>query len=114
MAYYVVQTCRAHTAALLLALAGFLLTEAGLATALTAATATASGAAAGAAFAGVLTLCGVLLLVSSGGLRADLRGRIRTVMRDREHRTAFLPQRDPDAAGRPRPRAPGRGLPTAV
>jgi hypothetical protein len=41
-------------------------------------------------------------------------GRIRTAIRDRERRTAFLPQRDPDAAGRPRPRAPGRPLPTAA
>ncbi len=39
--------------------------------------------------------------------------RIRTALRDRERRTAFLPQRDPDASGRPRPRAPGRPLPTA-
>ncbi|XIG80071.1 hypothetical protein C1N81_28455 [Streptomyces sp. SGAir0957] len=34
--------------------------------------------------------------------------RVRTAMRDRAHRTAFLPQRDPDASGRTRPRAPGR------
>ncbi|MEC4015164.1 DUF6412 domain-containing protein [Streptomyces sp. H27-D2] len=40
--------------------------------------------------------------------------RIRTAIRDRERRTAFLTQRDPDAAGRPRPRAPGRSLPTAA
>ncbi|MEU3470895.1 DUF6412 domain-containing protein [Streptomyces sp. NPDC006687] len=33
--------------------------------------------------------------------------RIRTAIRDREQRTAFLPQRDPDASGRSRPRAPG-------
>ncbi|MFH0251100.1 DUF6412 domain-containing protein, partial [Streptomyces chitinivorans] len=39
--------------------------------------------------------------------------RVRTALRDRERRTAFLPQRDPDASGRPRPRAPGRPLPTA-
>lgn len=39
--------------------------------------------------------------------------RVRTALRDRERRTAFLPQRDPDASGRPRPRAPGRLLPTA-
>ncbi|MFJ8195417.1 DUF6412 domain-containing protein [Streptomyces sp. NPDC096152] len=36
--------------------------------------------------------------------------RVRTAIRDRARRTAFLPQRDPDAAGRPRPRAPGRAL----
>ncbi|MFF7181701.1 DUF6412 domain-containing protein [Streptomyces sp. NPDC008121] len=40
--------------------------------------------------------------------------RVRTALRDREHRTAFLPQRDPDASGRRRPRAPGRSLPTAA
>ncbi|WP_435057166.1 DUF6412 domain-containing protein [Streptomyces sp. bgisy060] len=39
---------------------------------------------------------------------------VRTAIRDRERRTAFLSQRDPDAAGRPRPRAPGRPLPTAA
>ncbi|MBT2367022.1 hypothetical protein J7E88_17320 [Streptomyces sp. ISL-10] len=42
------------------------------------------------------------------------RTRVRTAMRDREKRTAFLPQRDPDARGRTRPRAPGRPLPTAT
>lgn len=40
--------------------------------------------------------------------------RIRTAIRDREKRTAFLPQRDPDASGRSRPRAPGRLVPTAA
>ncbi|MFD7570119.1 DUF6412 domain-containing protein [Streptomyces sp. NPDC059810] len=39
---------------------------------------------------------------------------VRTAIRDRERRTAFLPQRDPDAAGRRRPRAPGRPLLTAA
>ncbi|WP_255953104.1 DUF6412 domain-containing protein [Streptomyces odontomachi] len=39
---------------------------------------------------------------------------VRTAIRDREQRTAFLPQRDPDAAGRPRPRAPGRLFLTAA
>ncbi|MER7946626.1 DUF6412 domain-containing protein [Streptomyces sp. NPDC096079] len=39
---------------------------------------------------------------------------VRTAIRDRERRTAFLPQRDPDARGRRRPRAPGRPLPTAA
>ncbi|WEO97195.1 DUF6412 domain-containing protein [Streptomyces sp. FXJ1.172] len=36
--------------------------------------------------------------------------RVRTAIRDRARRTAFLPQRDPDAPGRRRPRAPGRAL----
>jgi hypothetical protein len=40
--------------------------------------------------------------------------RVRTAIRDRARRTAFLPQRDPDAPGRRRPRAPGRALPAAV
>lgn len=40
--------------------------------------------------------------------------RVRTAMRDRALRTAFLPQRDPDAAGRSRPRAPGRALPATT
>jgi Family of unknown function (DUF6412) len=31
----------------------------------------------------------------------------RAAVRARVERTAFLPQRDPDASGRPRPRAPG-------
>jgi len=114
MTYRVVRAYRVHAVALLLALTGFLLAEAGLATALTAATATATGAAAGAAGAAVLWLCALLVLASPGGPRPDRPERIRTVIRDREHRTAFLPQCDPDAAGRPRPRAPGRGLPTAV
>ncbi|MFK0155264.1 DUF6412 domain-containing protein [Streptomyces sp. NPDC090499] len=37
--------------------------------------------------------------------------RVRTAIRDRARRTAFLPQRDPDAKGRSRPRAPGHALP---
>lgn len=40
--------------------------------------------------------------------------RVRTAMRDRDRRTAFLPQRDPDARGRTRPRAPGHALPATV
>ncbi|MEU1703895.1 DUF6412 domain-containing protein [Streptomyces sp. NPDC005706] len=40
------------------------------------------------------------------------RHRVRTAIRDRARRTAFLPQRDPDARGRRRPRAPGHALAT--
>ncbi|AWE50477.1 MULTISPECIES: DUF6412 domain-containing protein [Streptomyces] len=40
--------------------------------------------------------------------------RVRTAIRDRARRTAFLPQRDPDASGRPRPRAPGHALPATT
>ncbi len=42
------------------------------------------------------------------------RTKVRTALRDRERRTAFLAQRDPDAAGRARPRAPGQLSPTAA
>ncbi|MDT9700807.1 DUF6412 domain-containing protein [Streptomyces sp. P17] len=40
--------------------------------------------------------------------------RVRTAIRDRDRRTAFLPQRDPDAKGRTRPRAPGLVLATTA
>ncbi|MFJ8791118.1 DUF6412 domain-containing protein [Streptomyces sp. NPDC102462] len=40
--------------------------------------------------------------------------RVRTAIRDRARRTAFLSQRDPDAPGRPRPRAPGHALPATT
>ncbi|MCQ6553058.1 DUF6412 domain-containing protein [Streptomyces sp. C10-9-1] len=42
------------------------------------------------------------------------RTRVRTALRDRARRTAFLPQRDPDSRGRTRPRAPGRPVLTAA
>ncbi|NGO15100.1 hypothetical protein G5C60_47840 [Streptomyces sp. HC44] len=53
-------------------------------------------------------------LIASRLAPAVPRTRVRTAIRDREHRTAFLPQRDPDASGRTRPRAPGRLLLTAA
>ncbi|MFF9000145.1 DUF6412 domain-containing protein [Streptomyces achromogenes] len=40
--------------------------------------------------------------------------RVRTAIRDRARRTAFLPQRDPDAPGRRRPRAPGHAGPATT
>jgi hypothetical protein len=40
--------------------------------------------------------------------------RVRTAIRDRARRTAFLPQCDPDAKGRTRPRAPGHVLPATT
>jgi hypothetical protein len=40
--------------------------------------------------------------------------RVRTAISDRDLRTAFLPQRDPDAPGRRRPRAPGHALPATA
>ncbi|ATL28032.1 DUF6412 domain-containing protein [Streptomyces formicae] len=74
---------------------------------LTAAVALAATAAAGSA----LAVCSV---IAARCAPAVPRTKVRTAIRDRERRTAFLPQRDPDAAGRPRPRAPGRALLTAA
>ncbi|MEU0632407.1 DUF6412 domain-containing protein [Streptomyces sp. NPDC005989] len=65
------------------------------------------GAAAGSALA-------VASVISARCAAPVPRTRVRTAIRDREKRTAFLPQRDPDAKGRRRPRAPGRALPTAA
>ncbi|MFE1769495.1 DUF6412 domain-containing protein [Streptomyces angustmyceticus] len=100
--YRIVHAWRLYTSALLFLLAGFLLTQTGVATALTAAATTGA----------LLLLCRAFLIAALA--RPEPPGRIRTALRDRERRTAFLPQRDPDAAGRPRPRAPGRPLPTAA
>ncbi|MBR7673520.1 DUF6412 domain-containing protein [Streptomyces sp. NPDC054796] len=102
--YRTAQAWRLSLVALLLAVTGLFLTESGLATALT-------GAAAAAA---VLLLCHTVLLAVAAAAPPVPPGRIRTAIRDRERRTAFLPQRDPDASGRPRPRAPGRRAATAA
>jgi ABC-type branched-subunit amino acid transport system permease subunit len=93
-----------HLSALLLSLVGFLFTEAGLSTALTAA----------ATAAAVMLVCRTLVGAAVLSAPRVPPGRVRTAIRDRERRTAFLPQRDPDAAGRPRPRAPGGRVPTAA
>lgn len=87
----------------------FFLTEVLLAEggSLSAAVALAATAAAGTA----LVACSV---ISARCAAPVPRTRVRTAMRDREKRTAFLPQRDPDAKGRRRPRAPGRVLLTAA
>jgi uncharacterized protein DUF6412 len=55
-----------------------------------------------------------LVLAAAGRVAPAPQARVRTALRDRRRRTAFLPQRDPDADGRPRPRAPGRRLRTAA
>lgn len=62
--------------------------------------------------AGLLVLAAVRIRPSRRGDRAVL-SRVRTALRDRRLCTAFLPQRDPDAAGRPRPRAPGAEIAAA-
>ncbi|MFJ8724198.1 DUF6412 domain-containing protein [Streptomyces sp. NPDC093269] len=74
---------------------------------LSAAVAFAATAAAGAALA-------VWALIAARSAPVVPPTRVRTAIRDREHRTAFLPQRDPDARGRTRPRAPGRALPATA
>ncbi|GGY17192.1 DUF6412 domain-containing protein [Streptomyces djakartensis] len=63
--------------------------------------------AATAAASAALAVCA---LVASRCAPAVPRTRVRTAIRDRDLRTAFLPQRDPDARGRTRPRAPGHAL----
>lgn len=74
---------------------------------LSAAVALAATAAAGSAFAA----CSLIVARSAPAAPPT---RVRTAIRDRARRTAFLPQRDPDARGRTRPRAPGSALPTAA
>ncbi|MFF9396256.1 DUF6412 domain-containing protein [Streptomyces griseoluteus] len=85
----------------LLLLQAALLGSGGLTTAVALAATTAAGTAL--ALCSVLTACRVPALPPT---------RVRTAIRDRARRTAFLAQRDPDARGRRRPRAPGRALPT--
>ncbi|MFE2301001.1 DUF6412 domain-containing protein [Streptomyces sp. NPDC059445] len=70
---------------------------------LTATVAIAATAAAGSAFAA----CSLIVARCAPVVTPT---RVRTAIRDRDRRTAFLPQRDPDASGRPRPRAPGHAL----
>ncbi|MFC5675611.1 DUF6412 domain-containing protein [Streptomyces incanus] len=58
-----------------------------------------------------LTVCAVVLARCAPAVPPT---RVRTALRDRDRRTAFLPQRDPDARGRTRPRAPGHALPATA
>ncbi|MFG3657296.1 DUF6412 domain-containing protein [Streptomyces sp. NPDC047706] len=74
---------------------------------LSATVALAATAAAGSALA-------VCTLVAARCAPAVPPTRVRTAIRDRDRRTAFLAQRDPDAKGRTRPRAPGHALLTTV
>ncbi|MFI8342518.1 DUF6412 domain-containing protein [Streptomyces sp. NPDC085639] len=66
------------------------------------------------AFAATVSVGTAALAAAARLVRPVPPHRIRTAIRDREQRTAFLPQRDPDASGRSRPRAPGRLVPTAA
>ncbi|GAA2526538.1 MULTISPECIES: DUF6412 domain-containing protein [Streptomyces] len=88
----------------LLQVALFLLSDVG---GLTAGVALAATAAAGAALA-------TCALVAARCAPVVPPARVRTAIRDRDRRTAFLPQRDPDAKGRTRPRAPGHALPATA
>ncbi|MGY0067542.1 DUF6412 domain-containing protein [Streptomyces sp. QTS137] len=63
------------------------------------------------AAAATLTVCAVVLARCAPAVPPT---RVRTAIRDRDRRTAFLPQRDPDARGRTRPRAPGHALPATA
>ncbi|MDN0197065.1 DUF6412 domain-containing protein [Streptomyces sp. S.PNR 29] len=87
-------------AVLLLLLLDVVLLDAGSVSATVAVAAT---AAVGSAFAA----CSV---IASRCAPAVPPTRVRTAIRDRARRTAFLPQCDPDAKGRTRPRAPGHAL----
>ena len=66
----------------------------------------------GLAVLAAITLTGMLiaLLAHSGRVAAAVtaipQGRRAAALREKSWRAAFLPQRDPDAAGRARPRAP--------
>ncbi|MEV5240505.1 DUF6412 domain-containing protein [Streptomyces cinnamoneus] len=96
---------RTHVTVLLFLFSEVLLAQTGLLSAVALAATTAVAAA--------LVLCAVAVAAArSGGPLTPTR--IRTAIRDRELRTAFLAQRDPDAQGRRRPRAPGRLVPTTA
>ncbi|ARP70406.1 hypothetical protein LK07_12155 [Streptomyces pluripotens] len=98
-----------HPFALLLVLTQLLVLQSGLLDTggLTTALALAATAAAGS----VLALCSLLAARCAPAVPPT---RVRTAIRDRARRTAFLPQRDPDAPGRRRPRAPGHALPATA
>ncbi|WKK21725.1 DUF6412 domain-containing protein [Streptomyces olivoreticuli] len=95
---------RTHVSVLLFLLSELLLAQSGLLSVVALAATTAVAAS--------LLLCAVAATAGAGGPLTPTR--IRTAIRDRELRTAFLAQRDPDGRGRRRPRAPGHALPTAA
>ncbi|MBC2904982.1 DUF6412 domain-containing protein [Streptomyces cupreus] len=92
---------RRHVAVLLVLLLNLVLLDSG----------SLSAAVALAAAGSVLAACALLAARCAPAVPPT---RVRTAIRDRNRRTAFLPQRDPDARGRTRPRAPGLVLSTAV
>ena len=90
---------------LLALLAGLLRDVAQLAVSPSALTALAATVLAGAMFAAVLALLTSVAGVSRAATALPLVRRARA-LREKSWRAAFLRQRDPDAAGRARPRAP--------
>ncbi|MCM1970859.1 MULTISPECIES: DUF6412 domain-containing protein [unclassified Streptomyces] len=98
------RTARRTALVLLVLLLDVLLLDSG---SLFATVALAATAAAGAA----LLVCSVIAARCAPAVPPT---RVRTAIRDRDRRTAFLPQRDPDARGRTRPRAPGLALPATA
>ena len=90
---------------LLAMLAGLLRDMAQLAVSPSGLTALAATVLAGAMFAAVLTLLTSVAAVSRTAAALPLIRRARA-LREKSWRAAFLRQRDPDAAGRTRPRAP--------
>ncbi|WP_046730585.1 DUF6412 domain-containing protein [Streptomyces humi] len=63
-----------------------------------------------AATAAVGSALAVSCLLAARSAPAVPLTRVRTAIRDRARRTAFVAQCDPDAKGRTRPRAPGHAL----
>ncbi|MFH9082887.1 DUF6412 domain-containing protein [Streptomyces sp. NPDC017673] len=99
----------ARPLALLLLLAQLMLLQAALLG--TGGLTTAVALAATATAAATLAACALL---AARSVPAVPPTRVRTAIRDRARRTAFLPQRDPDAPGRRRSRAPGRTRPATA
>ena len=67
-----------------------------------------TGATAGAAATAVILAVLATARMAAGASLAVVRVPVTVNLRDHARRTGVLRQRDPDAAGRPRPRAPGR------
>lgn len=88
----------ATAASLLAAFATFLVLFGGQNTAVLVASATAL-----ALLAAALRVSAFSVLMAGTAVAAQIAAAARSSLRD----TAFLPQRDPDAAGKPHPRAPG-------
>jgi hypothetical protein len=97
---------------LILDLAGFAGVSVGLGSVPSGVTALAATILAGAALAAVLVLLTVAARMALAATALPLPGRT-AALREKSWRAAFLRQRDPDARGRTRPRAPGAALAAA-